>query len=137
MGNRMNRTASSLHSSAAARVMALGQGWFWLVSGLWPIVHIGSFMAVTGPKTDTWLVQTVGGLLAVIGAGLLLAARRGAVSPEVRFIAAASALVLVAIDVIFVWREVIGPIYLADAAVELAIAIGWWMVRPRVDSSTR
>ena len=94
-------------------------------------------MAVTGPKTDTWLVRTVGGLLAVIGAGLLLAARRGVVSSEVRFIAAASALVLVAIDVIFVWREVIGPIYLADAAVELAIAIGWWIARPGGESSTR
>jgi hypothetical protein len=33
------------------------------VTAVWPIIHIHSFMYVTGPKTDVWLVKTVGALL--------------------------------------------------------------------------
>jgi hypothetical protein len=43
---------------------------FYLVSGLWPLVHLQSFLTVTGPKTDLWLVKTLGVLISVIGAVL-------------------------------------------------------------------
>jgi hypothetical protein len=39
-----------------------------------------SFLAVTGPKTDLWFVQTVGALIAVVGAALLLAACSGRIT---------------------------------------------------------
>jgi hypothetical protein len=35
------------------------------MTGLWPLVSIGTFQQVTGPKTDLWLVKTVGVLIAV------------------------------------------------------------------------
>lgn len=43
------------------------QGIYTLLTALWGILDIDSFMAVTGPKTDTWLVKTVSVVLAAIG----------------------------------------------------------------------
>lgn len=38
-------------TNAPASVGAV-QGTFYLATGIWPLVHIESFVAVTGPKTD-------------------------------------------------------------------------------------
>lgn len=39
------------------------QGIYYVASGLWPLLHMRSFEAVTGPKRDKWLVNTVGALI--------------------------------------------------------------------------
>ncbi len=69
---------------AIGRASALGQGAFWLASGAWPLVHYPSFEAVTGPKEDDWLVKTIGGLIAVVGATLLRGAEAGLGAGAVR-----------------------------------------------------
>ena len=78
-------------------------------------------MALTGPKTDTWLVKTFGLFIAAVGA-----AQVGSRHPEARDVSArvgiASAVSLAAADIWFVARRRIAPIYLADAAVELVLA---------------
>ena len=113
--------------------VAAVQGLYFLVTGVWPLVYVESFLAVTGPKTDLWLVYTVGALVGVVGAVLLAAARSGRVTPEVALLAVGSALALAAIDVTFVARKVIDPIYLADAAAEVVLVLWWavaWTRRP-------
>lgn len=107
------------------RALAIGQGAYFAATGLWSLVDIDSFQAVTGPKTDIWLVRTVGALVLVIGGVLMLAARREEVSREMVALAVGSALALAAIDAWYVARGTISPIYLADAAAEVAIAGGW------------
>lgn len=57
--------------------LAIAQGLFYLVTGVWPIVSINTFLKVTGPKTDLWLVKTVGAVIAVIGAALLFGGLAG------------------------------------------------------------
>ena len=116
--------------SAAGTTVAAVQGVFYLLTGVWPLVHMESFEAVTGPKTDDWLVYTVGVLVAVVGLVLLSAARSGRVAPEVALLAVGCAIGLAGIDVVFVSRGVIDPIYLADAAVE-AVLVLWWAVSRR------
>jgi hypothetical protein len=109
-----------------ARGLAVGQGAFFVGSGLWPIVHLDSFEAVTGPKLEGWLVKTVGALIAVAGAALLVAGRRPTVGPEAAVLGAGSAAALAAIDLWYAGRRRrIAPVYLADAAVELGIVAGW------------
>lgn len=97
-----------------------------------------SFVAVTGPKTDYWLVRTVGALLAVIGGGLLLASRRNPIPPEIVLIGAVVPVALAVVDLVSVALQVISPIYLADAAVELVIAGLWsrvaWQHRHPTDA---
>ncbi len=103
-------------------VLAMMAGYY-LVTGVWPLVNMRSFERVTGPKTDRWLVDTVGALILANGIALAAGARRRPPSAEVRVLAVADALAFIAIDVVFVLRRRIRPIYLADAAVELAFLI--------------
>jgi hypothetical protein len=109
----------------SAPIVALVQGVFYAGTGLWALVDLDSFMAVTGPKTDRWLVKTVGILVTVIGGVLLLAWRRGVVPPEVVLLGVGSALSLATIDVVYVSNGTISPIYLLDAAAEVALALAW------------
>jgi hypothetical protein len=108
------------------RRLALAQGLFYVATGVWPLVDIDSFQRVTGPKTDLWLVKTVGVLITVIGGTLLAAAaREEGDGREAALLGAGSALALAAIDTVYAARGTISPIYLADAAVEVGLAAGW------------
>ena len=107
------------------RTVAMVQGGYFVVTGLWSILSIDSFQAVTGPKTDLWLVYTVGVLVTTIGSSLLLAAANRRVSAEIAYLGIGSALALGAIDVIFGLRGVISWIYLLDAAAQVGL-IAWW-----------
>jgi hypothetical protein len=106
------------------RAVLILQGMYYLITGIWPLVSMTTFEAVTGPKTDDWLVQTVGVLAAVIGATLLTGAWRRQPSLETITLSVLSILGFVAVDVVFVLRGTIGPIYLADAVIQAILLIG-------------
>lgn len=107
--------------------VALFQGLYLLVSGVWPIIHIASFLKITGPKTDLWLVKTVGVLLSVIGAILLYAGIMDQIPLSIFFLGIGSAAGLTAIEIIYVFKKVISPIYLLDAVIEIFLII-WWIL---------
>jgi hypothetical protein len=111
--------------------VCLAQGGYFLLTGGWPLLHMRSFLAVTGPKTELWLVRTVAALIIAISLPLLLAAVEGPIPLEVRTLALTAATALLAIDVIYVSKEVISPIYLADAAAEVALIATWLVIWPR------
>jgi hypothetical protein len=108
-----------------AHYLALVQGIYFLATGLWPIVHLASFLAVTGPKTDFWLVQAFGLLVAAIGGALLSFAVVGRAGSGACRFGVASAVMLAFIDVLFVARRAIPPVYLLDALPEALFAAGW------------
>jgi hypothetical protein len=97
------------------------QSIYYLVTGIWPLVSMRTFEAVTGPKTDDWLVQTVGVLAAVIGVALFVGSRRPTPNRETLTLSVLSASGFIAVDVVFVALGTIHPIYLADVAVQVAI----------------
>jgi hypothetical protein len=107
------------------RFVAWFQGSYYVLSGVWPLVHIRSFELVTGPKVDDWLVQTVGLLVLVSGLVILLAAVRRRFELEIIVLAVGTALSLAFVDVFFVTLGRISAIYLADAVLEVAIVAGW------------
>jgi hypothetical protein len=84
-----------------------------------------SFEAVTGPKTDHWLVRTVGLLAAAASIPILRAAARDRVDDQTAALAISSAVAFVAGDLPPVASRRISPIYLADAAIE-ALFVGLW-----------
>jgi hypothetical protein len=110
----------------------MGNGVYWVVSGVWPILHIRSFEAVTGPKVDRWLVKAVAALITVVGAGLVQGARNDRVTPELETVAIGSALGLTAVDLVYVAKRRISPIYLLDAIVHTALAVAWRRTRATV-----
>jgi NAD(P)H-dependent flavin oxidoreductase YrpB (nitropropane dioxygenase family) len=111
--------------SRSLRALAWVQGIFYILTGVWPLVSMETFLAVTGPKVDLWLVRTVGILIAVIGVTLLLAARRRRIGSEIIVLAAGSAAGLAGIDLVYALGDRISDIYLLDALVEIALALAW------------
>jgi len=105
---------------------ALVQGIYFFVFGIWPILSMSTFLKVTGPKTDLWLVKTVGLLLAVIGGVLIFAQVNAQINMPVIILAIGSALSLAVVEFVYVAKRVISPIYLGDAFLEL-ILVGWWI----------
>jgi hypothetical protein len=110
--------------------LLIAQGVYYLITGIWPILHIQSFLTVTGPKTDLWLVKTVGLLVAVIGSVLLIASIRDEWRMENVVLAVGSASVLAAVDIVYAARKRISTIYLLEAGVELLL-IGAWILTAR------
>jgi len=108
------------------RRVAVLQGAYFVLTGLWPLLGVNSFQAVTGSKTDQWLVYAVGGLVTVIGTTLLVAAANRRLTPEIAVLGIGSAVVLAGVDVIFVMRGMISWVYLLDAAVQ-GLLIAWWV----------
>jgi hypothetical protein len=106
------------------RKLAAAQAAYYLATGIWPLVHLKSFEAVTGPKVDRWLVKTFGVLVAVTGAALAAGAgeRR---SRAAVVLGSGTALGLAAAEMVYVLERRISPVYLLDAAVELDIAGAW------------
>lgn len=111
--------------SGLLRAAALAQGGYLLVTGVWPLVHMRSFEAVTGPKRERWLVKTVGSVLAVVGGVLLDAARRRRIDRTTTTLAVGTAAALTAIDVVYVAQRRISRVYLLDAAAEVGL-MGLW-----------
>ena len=103
------------------RQTLLAQGVYYVATGVVPFVSRGAFEAITGPKKEWWLVETVGVLVSAVGGGLLAAAARDRVTPELVAIAAGCAGGLAAIDVLYVARGRIAPTYLFDAAAQLTL----------------
>ena len=109
--------------------LALAQGVYYLVSGVWPIVSIRSFEAVTGPKADRWLVKTVGALVATTGAVLIGANRKRRITAEIALLAAGNAGALAIIDGVYVAKGRISPVYLLDAVPEVGLVAAWLLLR--------
>ena len=106
------------------KLAPLSQGIFFVATGLWPIVHLRSFEAVTGKKRDKWLVQSMGGLIAAVGVGLLVAAREPR-SRAIRTLGIASSTALAVADVYFAGKGRISPVYFGDAAIEAGLIATW------------
>jgi len=101
------------------------QALYFLVTGLWPCLEIRSFQKVSGPKTDIWLVKTVGVLVSVIGGVIAAAGMRRRITPEIAGLAVGSSAGLAAIDIYYSSRGRISRVYLLDALAEAAF-IGAW-----------
>jgi hypothetical protein len=107
------------------RLVLWVQSLYILLTAIWPILDIESFMLVTGSKTDIWLVKTVGALLLPIGLTL------GSflfIPTDIRpaiLLGSATALAFVTIDFYYALNDVISDIYLLDGIVEIGFLLFW------------
>jgi small-conductance mechanosensitive channel len=129
-------TERSRGLSGFAVALCWAQGLYFLATGVWPLVSVDTFQAVTGQKTDHliadppskvdhWMLYTISVLIIAIAIVLLASAWRRRRSFEVALLGLLSAVGLAIIDVVYVARGTIWPIYLADAAAEVVIIIAW------------
>jgi ethanolamine utilization microcompartment shell protein EutL len=96
--------------------MDVVQGGYYLATGLWPLIHLRSFLAVSGDKTDRWLVRSYGALTAAIGIALLARESGSVLGPS-------AAIAIGAPEAWYVARRRIRPVYAVDAAVQAAFVV--------------
>jgi hypothetical protein len=94
------------------------QGIYYILTGLWPLLHLHSFMLVTGEKTDTWLVKMVA--LLSVAIGLTLVYRP--VSTQ-RLLAIGTAVSFAAIDIFYAAKGIISDVYFADAFIQIIFIV--------------
>ena len=114
----------------AARWVAGVQSAYFISTGLWPVLHLSSFLSVTGPKHDLWLMQAFGLLVCAQGAALLFAFIGRRALQALPF-GVSSAAMLAVIDVWFVASGDIGRVYLLDAGAEALLVASWLIVQRR------
>jgi hypothetical protein len=103
----------------------LVQGIYYLFSGLWPILHIKSFMWVTGPKTDLWLVKTVGAIITTIATVLLFAFANNELTNAIKLLSILSAAAFAFVDFYYPLKGVISKVYVVDGVIQILLMICW------------
>jgi hypothetical protein len=98
---------------------------FNVIGGLWPLVSLRSFEKIFGPKTDEWLVHTVGGLMIATGWAQLGTSQCREGHRLARRLGLGSALTLLTVDLIYVPAGRLRWTYLLDAAVEAGWVLAW------------
>jgi hypothetical protein len=109
------------------KYLFLIQGAYTLLTGLWALLDLTSFMAVTGPKTDLWLVKTVSVLFICIGLSFLAAHLKPANSSAGTLLSVSTALAISGIDLYYALHGIISAVYIIDAAVQLVFLL-WWII---------
>lgn len=111
------------------RIILWVQSLYYFVTGVWALLDIHSFMIVTGPKTDVWLVKTISVLLVAISlplfANLFIKTNRW----PVIFLASSCSIFLAAIDFYYSGRHVISSVYSIDGIIQNLLFLGWiWII---------
>lgn len=108
-------------SLALLRYTLIAQSAYYILTGVWPLLHMTSFLAVTGPKSDLWLVRTVGLLIAVVGTSILTATLLRRITTEILVLAVGVIGALFVVDLFAVLLAGVSPIYLLDALAQLVL----------------
>ncbi len=104
---------------------AFVQGAYFFLLGLWPLIHINSFIDVTAIKSDFWMAKTIGLLLSVIGLVLLYAWYHLQNANSLVLLGMASNVVLVGMESYYFSIGVLPTIYLVDTAMQSVLFIVW------------
>jgi hypothetical protein len=110
------------------RTLIIVQSAYIFLTAVWPILDIESFVAVTGDKTDIWLVKTVGALLIPVAACL---STYLFISSDIRpafVLGIFTSISFIAIDFYYALNDVISDIYLIDGAVQFIFLVMWILV---------
>ena len=99
----------------------LAQAAYYLITGMWPVLHFRSFEALTGPKPDRFTTESTGMLFVASGVALTVAATEGA--PDRSSRALSAAVPLAAGLVTLRHRPQLRAVFLADAATQSVLAL--------------
>lgn len=107
------------------RIFPLIQLLYYFITAVWPLVHMKSFLDITGDKTDLWLVKTVSVLLLPYCILLLLLSLNSKKNLIIVAAVFLGGLSLAVIDVYYYFSNVIKWVYLIDAFIQTIFLIYW------------
>jgi hypothetical protein len=119
------------------RLLLWTQSIYTLLTALWPLIDIESFMFVTGYKTDIWLVKTVGALLIPVAFTLALHLFIDTDPRPAFLLGGLSCIAFICIDFYYSLGDVINDIYMADGFIQILFLITWlYIVMMKYNLST-
>jgi hypothetical protein len=104
------------------------QGIYYLLTAIWPLIAIKSFMMVTGYKHDVWLVKTVGALLIAVSLTMLSYLFIKTDRKPVYILCITSPMAFACIDFYYSLTDVISNIYLVDGFIQLGLIMLWVVI---------
>ncbi len=116
------------------RLVMIAQGAYYILAGLWPIVHFSSFSSVVAMQVNPFQAQSFGAVLVVVGGSLVEAARREPPGQFPTLLGAAVAGAIAIVSMVWLPRIVGASGLWIDLVVEVAIAIALVVLYPRTQS---
>lgn len=110
------------------RALLWVQAVYYTVTALWGLLHIESFMAVTGQKLDIWLVKTVSVLIIPIAVCLFCGLFLNTHPLLLILVAGTAALGFACIDFYYTANKTIRWVYAVDGVVQSLFVIGWFFL---------
>ncbi|MHB8840367.1 MAG: hypothetical protein ACYC56_01035 [Candidatus Aquicultor sp.] len=96
------------------------QGVYYLITAIWPLISLRTFMIFAGSKPDRFIFWTVDLLILAIASTLLFATVKGDLGTAA-FLGIASTLTFIAVEAVYAGK--ISPWFWADFAVEVVILV--------------
>jgi predicted outer membrane lipoprotein len=116
------------------RWIVIAQGAYYMLSGLWPLVHFSSFAQIVALRINPFQAQSFGALLIVIGASLLEASRRQPPGAFPTLLGVAVAAAIAVINLVWLPRLAVRSGLWIDVLIEVAIASALILLYPRSQS---
>ena len=107
------------------KVLSKVQGIYTLVTAVWPIADIDSFMEVTGPKTDVWLVKTVAAILIPVGLCFIFAYKLKRDFWLIFLLGITTTSALATIDFYYTAVGTISRVYALDGILQVIFLVCW------------
>jgi putative copper export protein len=114
-----------MKSTRLIRLLALAHGTYLLIGGLWPLIDLPGFEAVTGPKQENWLVRSVAGLLLVAALILLTQLRKPRMEASAIAMAMGASLTLAMVGIITAASGIISTVYFMDGIIHVLFVACW------------
>ena len=114
-------------------IMYLIQGVYLLIIALWPLLHLSSFLTITGIESDSWMLRTTGVYVLAVSFCLLLSYYLRKYSWPVTIMAIMTAVGCLYMDGYYYYRHDQLPltVYIVDFVVQLAFVICWIAILSR------
>ncbi len=113
------------------RRVVLAQGAYYILAGVWPLLHFSSYARIVAVDVNPFQAQVFAGMLIVIGAALIEAARREPPGPFPTLLGAAVAGAIALVSLIWLPRLGVASGLWIDLIVEVAIAVTLILLYPR------
>ena len=123
--NNMEDQLHNRYPSKQMRALVVIQGSYYMVTALWPLIHIESYMALVGPITDIWLAKTVATMVIAIAITMFYHLSLRTDHRPLVLLGMSSSLAFVYTDMYYTTKGTLSYIYLLDAAAEFLFLVVW------------
>jgi hypothetical protein len=111
--------------SRSSNIILAIQGMYISITSIWPLIHLHSFLQITGSTSDIHLLKTMSLLLLCIGISFISQSAQRGSSAGIRMLAFNVAIALTIVDFYYTTTRVISEVYVIDGFIQLLFVSLW------------